>query len=98
MSKKTTYVVTYKNRTTTDNDAAYYYAPYVPLMRIHFIFVGLYLPRDWKAYILSIDAVDWITSQPKDMWIKIDDDLTGYSKNVYAMNKELESWMKLKYE
>lgn len=68
-------------------------------MIIHYVFIGMYMPKEWRVYSFMEEIATWIQQQPIDMWKEIES--TGFNpifyKHPYAVSEELHSWIELKW-
>ena len=68
-------------------------------MIIPYVFIGMYMPKEWRVYSFIEEIAAWIQQQPVDMWKEIES--TGFNpifyKYPYAVSEELDSWIELKW-
>ncbi len=91
--------VSYKGVVTYDTAA--YYCPFVPLSIVStngmFGMVGIDMPTEWKVFWVADVVMDWIATQPHDMW-DVEEAQQAYPGQIlFRISPDLESWMILKW-
>ena len=67
---------------------------------VPYAFIGMYMPKAWKTFSVIEEVYNWIITQPKDKWKRIEQEDSGkpiFYMYPYALSTELESWMRLKW-